>query len=399
MHLKNPSGRIVAVDDPQQAQELLSKGFTKASPREEKSFIESRFIMVQAMKDREKKPHSPKVYLATVTQSGTDGYGVVSKNIIRELRALDTVISTEQKEQKIGLLLHTPYSIMRLSNPYRIIYTMFESDKLPEDWAEYLLEADDVIVPSKFCKDVFKKAGVKSKVIPLGYDDSIYEFFQRRKRSVFTFIHYNAFNVRKGFLELFKAFTEEFAQDEKVRLVLKTTSNTIPSAMPINPRQYKNIEVITGKKSDSDMVDMLNNADCFVFPSRGEGFGLTPVEAMATGLPVIVPNAHGISEYFDSRYMYGVKIEGETPAVYSAYKNQDVGHMVKCSVKDLRKQMRHVFEHQKEARDKGKLASEYVKRYTWTKTAEQLNKLLKEYHIKPIVKRDLKNVLPLERIK
>ena len=399
MHLKNPGGRIVAIDDPKEALELLTKGFTKISLKEEKSFIESRFIMVQAMKDREQKPHSPKVYLATVTQSGTDGYGVVSKNLIKELRALDVVISTEQIEQKIGLLLHTPYSIMRLDNPYRIIYTMFESSKIPEDWAEYLLEADTVIVPSKFCQKVFKKAGVESKVIPLGYDDSVYDFFQRRKRKVFTFTHYNAFNVRKGFLELFKAFTDEFTQDEPVKLVLKTTSNNIPSAMPINPRQYKNIEVITGKKSNTDMREILNNSDCFVFPSRGEGFGLTPIEAMATGLPTIVPNAHGISEYFDSRYMYGVKIDEEVPATYSAYKNQDVGHMVKCSVKDLRKQMRYVFEHQKEAREKGKLASEYVKRYTWTKTAEQLNKILMEYHIKPIVKRNLKNVLPLERVK
>ncbi len=399
MHLKNPGGRIVAIDDPKQAEELLKKGFKKVSAKEEKAFIESRFIMVQAMKDRENKPNSPKVYLATVTQSGTDGYGVVSKNLIRELRALDVVIKTENVDQKIGLLLHTPYSIMRMDNPYRIIYTMFESDQIPEDWAEYLLEADDVIVPSKWCRDVFKKAGIKAKVIPLGYDDTIYEYFQRRKRNIFTFTHYNAFNVRKGFLELFKAFTEEFTQDENVKLILKTTSNNIPSAMPINPRQYKNIEIITGKKSDTDMRDILNNSDCFVFPSRGEGFGLTPIEAMATGLPVIVPNAHGISEYFDSRYMYPVKVEDKVPATYSAYKDQYVGKMVKCSVKDLRRQMRYVFEHQKEAKEKGKLASEYVKRYTWIKTAEQLNKILREYHIKPILKRNLKNVLPLERVK
>jgi len=400
MHLKNPGGRIVAIDDTKQALEFLEKGFSKITPREEKAFIQSRYIMVQAMKDREKKPHSPKVYLATVTQSGgTDGYGVVSKNLIRELRALDVVVKTQDEDQKIGLLLHTPYSIMRMGNPYRIIFTMFESDKIPEDWAEYLLEADEVVVPSKWCQGVFKKAGVKSKVIPLGYDDGVYEYFQRRKRKIFTFVHYNAFNVRKGFLELFKAFTEEFTQDEKVKLVLKTTSNNIPSAMPINPRQYKNIEVITGKMNNSEMRELLNNSDCFVFPSRGEGFGLTPLEAMATGLPVIVPNAHGISEYFNSQYMYSVKVEGEVPATYSAYKNQDVGHMVKCSVKDLRKQMRYVFEHQREARSKGKMASEYVKRYTWTKTAERLNKLLMEYHIKPIIKRNLKNVLPLERVK
>lgn len=399
MHLKNPGGRIIAIDNPLKAQELLKQGFTKISKQEEKSFIESRYVMVQAMKDREQKPHSPKVYLATVTQSGgTDGYGVTSKNLIKELRSLDTTISTENKDQKIGLLLHNPYSIMRMDNPYRIIFTMFESTKIPDDWKEYLLEADKVIVPSKWCQKVFKDAGVESDIIPLGYDDSVYTYFQRRKRKTFTFVHYNAFNLRKGFLELFEAFTREFKPTENVRLVLKTTSNTVPSAMPINPAQYPNIEIIFGKKTEGELVDILNAGDCFVFPSRGEGFGLTPIEAMATGLPVIVPNAHGISEYFDKRYMYPVKGES-CPATYSAYKNQDVGTMFKCDVKHLQKQMRYVFEHQKEAREKGKKASEYVKRYTWSKTAEQLNTILKEYHVKPIVKRDLKNVLPLERVK
>lgn len=399
MHLKNKGGRIVAIDNPKEIEQLLAQGFTKITPKEEKAFIEARYVMVQAMKDKEQKPNSPKVYLATVNQSGkTDGYGVTSKNLIKELRALDVTIKTEHDNQKIGLLLHTPYSIMRLTNPYRLIYTMFESDKIPEDWKELLLEADQVIVPSHWCKDVFAKAGVKSTVIPLGYDDSIYTFYQRRKRKTFTFLHYNAFNVRKGFLELFKAFTEEFDPKEDVELVLKTTSNNIPSAMPINPRQYPNIKVITGKQNDQYMKELLQNADCFVFPSRGEGFGLTPIEAMATGLPAILPNAHGISEYFDKRYMYGVKCS-PCPATYSAYKNQDVGQMVQCDVADLKKQMRYVFEHQKEARDKGKLASKYVSRYTWANTAMQLEKVLREYHVKPIVKRDLKNVLPLERVK
>lgn len=399
MHLKNPGGRIVAVDDLKRVDELLTQGFTKLSPKEEKEYIESRFIMVQTMKDIEEKPHSPKVYLATVTQSGTDGYGVASKNILKELKKLDVVIDLHQNEQKIGLLLHNPYSIMRLTNPYRILYTMFESDRLPDDWQEYLFEADRVIVPSKWCASIFKQAGVEAIVIPLGYDDSIYKYHQRRTKKIFTFTHYNAFNVRKGFLELFKAFTEEFSIEEPVRLLLKTTDSTIPSAMPINPNQYPNIEVITGKKTDVEMVDILNSSDCFVFPSRGEGFGLTPLEAMATGLPVIVPNAHGISEYFNKKYMYEVAVEEKVPATYSAYKNQNVGKMIKCSVGDLRKKMRYIYENQKEARAKGKKASEYVKKYTWRKTAEQLNDILKEYHIKPIVEKQLKNVLPLESVK
>jgi glycosyltransferase involved in cell wall biosynthesis len=145
-------------------------------------------------------------------------------------------------------------------------------------------------------------------------------------------------------------------------------------------------------------VELLHKADCFVFPSRGEGFGMTPLEAMATGLPVIVPNAHGISEYFNEDCMYGVKYETGTPAIYYKYKNQDVGHMITCDVDDLARQMRYVYEHQKEAREKGQKAAVYARNYTFAKTAAQLKVLFDEYMEKEVQPKPLANLLPLEEV-
>ena len=52
---------------------------------------------------------------------------------------------------------------------------------------------------------------------------------------------------------------------------------------------------IIGWKKNVD--DYYNAADIFCFPSRREGLGLAALEAMASGLPIITSNIHGICDY------------------------------------------------------------------------------------------------------
>jgi glycosyltransferase involved in cell wall biosynthesis len=287
-----------------------------------------------------------------------------------------------------------------MENPIKVIYTMFESTKIPDDWIEYLKVADKVLVPSRWCRDVFKKAGIDTEVVPLGYDDDIFTYKEkenkRKAKKVFNFIHYNAFNIRKGFLEVFKAFTEEFEKDEPVKLILKTTLSSPP--IPIIKKNYPNIEIITEKFSEKELADLLHKSDCLVYPSRGEGFGMVPLEAMATGTPAIVPNAHGITEYFDKDCIYEVKVKEECPALYLRYRGEDVGKMVICDIEDLRKQMRWVYEHQDEAIEKGKKASDYVRQWTFRKTAGKLKSIIDGLYELPIKDKKNPNTLQLSEV-
>ncbi|MDT2827201.1 glycosyltransferase family 4 protein [Enterococcus viikkiensis] len=47
----------------------------------------------------------------------------------------------------------------------------------------------------------------------------------------------------------------------------------------------------------SNIADILNAADIFLFPSKREGLGMAALEAMYMGLPVIGSNVHGIKDY------------------------------------------------------------------------------------------------------
>jgi glycosyltransferase involved in cell wall biosynthesis len=51
-----------------------------------------------------------------------------------------------------------------------------------------------------------------------------------------------------------------------------------------------------GAVSESDKASLYRAADFFVFPSRYEGFGLDPLEALASGTPVVCSNASSLPE-------------------------------------------------------------------------------------------------------
>lgn len=46
-----------------------------------------------------------------------------------------------------------------------------------------------------------------------------------------------------------------------------------------------------------DIIELCKTADCFVHPSKREGFGIAPMEAMAAGLPLISSKVNGMKDY------------------------------------------------------------------------------------------------------
>jgi glycosyltransferase involved in cell wall biosynthesis len=54
--------------------------------------------------------------------------------------------------------------------------------------------------------------------------------------------------------------------------------------------------ILTDYVTNEDLIRLYNAAECFIYPSFFEGFGIPPLEAMACGTPVAVANATSLPE-------------------------------------------------------------------------------------------------------
>lgn len=102
-----------------------------------------------------------------------------------------------------------------------------------------------------------------------------------------------------------------------------------------------------GYVPDSDIPALLKNATVFVYPSLYEGFGLPPLEAMASGVPVISSNISSIPE-----------VVGEAGILIDP-----------CSVEQISEAMQKVIQDEELATRMSKQGLVRAKQFSWEKTA------------------------------
>jgi len=102
---------------------------------------------------------------------------------------------------------------------------------------------------------------------------------------------------RKGLDTLIAAYAA-LASDIEHDLVIAGKSGwyTEPLFREIQAQGLTGRVHFTDYVADEDLPALYNAADLFVFPSRYEGFGLPPLEAMACGTPVVCSDASSLPE-------------------------------------------------------------------------------------------------------
>ncbi len=159
--------------------------------------------------------------------------------------------------------------------------------------------ADKIISISDDSKSVLvEKYGIPSEkitVIPCGVNKK--EFFpikdiKKRPNSIF---YIGRIDARKGVSFLIKSLEILIKRNRSVKLFLAGKGKDVSELKKyVSDKKLDNNIEFVGFIPDEKLNEWYNKMQCVVVPSIFEGFGITVIEAMATGTPVIGTNVDGI---------------------------------------------------------------------------------------------------------
>ncbi|KAI3437848.1 hypothetical protein D9Q98_000294 [Chlorella vulgaris] len=283
--------------------------------------------------------------------------------------------------------------------------SMWEADRLPKHHVERMNQLGEVWVPTEFHRDSFAASGVDARILhvvpepvdvhnhfdplrhrplPLPLDQRVFGpdwphisqdddedgglYGGDESSPPFVFLSVFKWETRKGWDVLLRAYLTAFTAEDNVLLMLSTKpfhseSNFVQQMeawarrelgdLASDLQKLPSVYVASRHLPQTTYPSLFKSADCFVLPTRGEGWGLPVVEAMAMELPVIVTNWSGPTAYLDDTVGYPLAIDGLAEVQEGAFKGN---RMAEPSVDHLVQLMQHVVGNRFEAMARGRAA-------------------------------------------
>ena len=198
-----------------------------------------------------------------------------------------------------------------VADKHVIGYWAWELSRVPENWREGANWCHQVWATSAFTARAIRPIlypGQPLHVVhhPVAMSDK--GAIARRDHKTFTvlsILDMASSPERKNPIGVVRAFKQAFGDDQGARLLLKVGSPAV------SPRQFKliqneiaeapNIICLTDYLSEAGIRDLYAQSDVYITLPRSEGFGLTLVEAMLAGRPVVASAWSGQADFLTSK--------------------------------------------------------------------------------------------------
>ncbi len=215
-------------------------------------------------------------------------------------------------------------------------------------------------IPEAKIKVIYE--GVGKNFRPINSEKDIQKTLKKFKIQKPYLMYHGAWRKHKNLVNLIQAFYR-FNKENVGQNFSLVLAGKIDPAYPEVLGTIKNLNlekhIILTKKfiEDKDLAVLLSGCTAYVFPSLYEGFGLTPLEAMACGAPVLSSDSSCLPEilgdaayYFDPRDPEDIK----------------TAMLRMCSNKELQQ-------------DFSRRSLKQVQKYSWKRMAREIMKLYKKF--------------------
>lgn len=220
--------------------------------------------------------------------------------------------------------------------------------------------AKRVLTVSEFSKrEIARHLGIKASKIDVIYSGAPSTARSQRTSSDHTFLYVGSLFNRRHVPELIEGFARLARTRTDVRLEIVGDNRTVPRV------EIDGLAAATGAGDrivlrsylpDEDLAAAYGRARAFVFLSEYEGFGLTPLEALAAGVPIVVLDTPVAREIYGSAALY---VDRPDPGLIEAALERIVG--------DEAERARILA-----------AARDTLARYSWRRCAEQVLNVLVE---------------------
>lgn len=215
--------------------------------------------------------------------------------------------------QRNGLLINNGVpDFFLLAARHSVGYTYWDNNYLNQQFSRSRLDRQDEIwVPSGYGYDFISSivGGNRVRRSFLPFNSSIFTPYSRDNTDgVFTFLHIGYPVIKSNYMAVVRAFRKLFKGLSNYKLILKSyglakydDNSKYPNAIDMmeDHSLYSDpqIQVVNKYLDDVEINSLYDLADCVVHPSFGEGWGLTPFNAIGKGVPTICIDKTGCAEY------------------------------------------------------------------------------------------------------
>lgn len=307
-------------------------------------------------------------------------------NLPRQVEANDAFLGKTITADRIADIWIVPASYpLPTPAPERLnmAHVAFETSRIPHGWISRLFAFDRVWVATEWGRRVLVECGgdeTRIDVVPLGVDPERFSPVGPRATlpetdGRFRFLAVGKYEKRKGYDVLMRAFDEEFAGRSDVALYVLAShselrANPAAEIRRLGLKSPENVVVLPWIEDPAVLPALYRACDALVAPTRGEGWGLPIIEAMACGLPVITTgwSAHTAFANSGNAVLIGYDLVPAAPAATDGA--ADLGLWAEPRAHELRQAMARLSAACEEARRLGAAAADDVRRrWSWTQAA------------------------------